>query len=120
MMAPTSEAEHLGFLALVLLVVIAPFVTAWGADWWRDPNRTEGDKAMTRKKNTNGKTIPQDEPGLQVIELTGEQIKEDNGSGYRLSDTFAGRRYRDTTLYRVYYNGVKPDGSTVKAIVRAR
>ncbi len=52
--------------------------------------------------------------------LTGEQIKRDNGSGYRLSDSFPGRRFHDRVNYVVRWHGVNLDGSTVGEITRAR
>jgi hypothetical protein len=57
---------------------------------------------------------------MKFVELTGSQIKQDNGSGYALSQAFKGHRYHDSTLYRVTYNGVNLDNSTVVSIRRAR
>lgn len=51
---------------------------------------------------------------------TGEQIKRDNGSGYRLADAFPGRRFRDQTSYLVRYDGQTLDNSTVATITRSR
>ena len=56
---------------------------------------------------------------MKTIKLFGWQIKEDNGSGDRLSDEFPKRRFHDDTLYAVTRNGVRLDRSTVVCIKRA-
>lgn len=54
------------------------------------------------------------------MNITGEQIKRDNGSGYSLAQEFPGRRFHDRVTYRVSYRGVGLDRSTVRTIVRER
>lgn len=56
---------------------------------------------------------------MKTVQLTGEQIKRDNGSGYRLSDEFPKRRFHDRVRYNVRYNGTNFDRSTVQSITRA-
>lgn len=50
----------------------------------------------------------------------GEDIKDDNGSGRSLSQSFPGRRFHDKVPYEITYNGVEVDASTVISIKRAR
>lgn len=57
---------------------------------------------------------------MKKIFLSGRSIKEDNGSGYRLSDAFKGRRFHDNVVYEVLYNGISLDNSTVVSIRRSR
>ena len=52
--------------------------------------------------------------------LTGEQIKRDNGSGYRLSDAFPKRRFRNKVEYVVLWNGISLDASNVVSITLSR
>lgn len=53
-------------------------------------------------------------------EWLGESIKEDNGSGWSLSQEFPGRRFHDHVIYEIRFNGVKPDCSNVISIKRKR
>lgn len=55
---------------------------------------------------------------MKTTHQTGEQIKRDNGSGYRLANAFPGRRFHDQTVYTVRYHGVNLDNSTVASIRR--
>jgi len=57
---------------------------------------------------------------MKIEFQTGEQIKRDNGSGYRLADAFPKRRFSDRCLYAVRYNGISLDNSTVESITRAK
>mgnify|MGYP000857370272 FL=1 len=57
---------------------------------------------------------------MKHIEITGRSIKQDNGSGHSLAQAFPGRRFHDSTLYVVKYNGVNLDNSTVASIQRKR
>ena len=51
---------------------------------------------------------------------TGKQIKQDNGSGHSLAMAFDGRRFHDSVRYKIRFNGVNLDNSTVVSITRAR
>jgi hypothetical protein len=57
---------------------------------------------------------------MKTTEMTGKQIKADNGSGYNLAGAFPGRRFHDRTVYVVRFNGVQLDRSTVVSITRDR
>ena len=56
---------------------------------------------------------------MKTIKLLGRQIKEDNGSGYRIADEFPNRKFRDDVVYDVTYNGASLDRSTVTRIERS-
>jgi hypothetical protein len=57
---------------------------------------------------------------MKTVRMTGEQIKRDNGSGYNLAGAFPGRRFHNSTVYLVRFNGVQLDRSTVVSITRDR
>lgn len=56
---------------------------------------------------------------MKTISITGRMVKDDNGSGYRLADAFPKRRFHDSVVYSVRYNGISLDNSTVASIKRA-
>lgn len=55
---------------------------------------------------------------MKAIKMTGLGIKRDNGSGYSLSKAFPGRRFHDSVVYLVKYQGAHLDNSTVRSIRR--
>jgi hypothetical protein len=61
-----------------------------------------------------------DYPGVKSVLWLGRSIKEDNGSGLKISDKFPGRRFHDGVTYRVKYHGVWPDAGNIFSITRAR
>lgn len=61
-----------------------------------------------------------DYPGVKRVLWMGRSVKEDNGSGDRLSDKFPGRRFHDNVTYCVKYHGVWPDAGNIFSITRAR
>jgi hypothetical protein len=56
---------------------------------------------------------------MKTTQMTGKDIKQDNGSGYNLAGAFPKRRFHDKTIYKVSYNGVSVDRSTVASIERS-
>jgi len=52
--------------------------------------------------------------------MSGAAVKADNGSGRKLCDDLKGRRFHDSTQYRVFFNGISPDPSNIVKIVRSR
>ncbi len=57
---------------------------------------------------------------MKTILITGADIKEDNGSGYSLSQAFSGRRFHNNVVYKVWYQGISLDNSTARGVKRAR
>jgi len=57
---------------------------------------------------------------MKTLDINGSEIKRDNGSGRSLAQAFPSRRFHDSVIYRVTYNGVKLDNSTVTSINRVR
>ncbi len=57
---------------------------------------------------------------MKTILMTGEAIKSDNGSGYRLANRYPLRRFHDKTIYLVKFNGISVDCSNVASITRSR
>ena len=52
--------------------------------------------------------------------MRGSEIKKDNGSGYNLAGEFPKRKFHNSTIYIVHYNGIAPDCSNLVQIKRSR
>jgi hypothetical protein len=61
-----------------------------------------------------------DYPEVKRVLWLGRSIKEDNGSGLKISDNFPGRRFHDDVTYCVRYRGACPDAGNICRITRAR
>jgi hypothetical protein len=57
---------------------------------------------------------------MKTTQLTGASIKQDNGSGYRLSSAFPRRRFHAATIYTVRHNGIVVDASNIVSITRSK